>query len=417
MMPFETHGPPGVAVSDTQARGVFNCNGFPNPARYLLNKLPGPVCLTTKGTKRAGTRRTGKASSSNVLLSLPGIANAELSGDVGSGETMNGSNENPRPWAIVLAGGEGKRLASYTRSITGETTPKQFCPLVGNQSLLEQTWARVSMVVRQDRILTALTRTQERFYEPLVGEIPSRNLVIQPQNRGTAPAILYALLKVAERDPSARVGLFPCDHFVDDDREFMRHVELAWDVTEHRPELTVLLGIAADRPETGYGWIEPGEVVGSGPVFSVRQFWEKPNGELAIELLHRRCFWNSFVIVGRASTLLGLFIIALPDLYFSFKKVQATFGTALEEETIRRLYDDLSTTSFSDDVLVRHRINLGVLPIAGVRWNDLGEPHRVIATLQVLGIRPHSSTPKRTRLVTVAKNLSISEALKPYPLK
>ncbi|MBV8135638.1 MAG: hypothetical protein JO121_08375 [Deltaproteobacteria bacterium] len=196
------------------------------------------------------------------------------------------------------------------------------------------------------------------------------------------------LLRVAELDPSARVGLFPCDHFVDDDREFMRHVELALDVTEYRPELTVLLGITADRPETSYGWIEPGEVVGSGPVFSVRQFWEKPNGELAAELLHRRCFWNSFVIVGRASTLLGLFIIALPDLYFSFKKAQATFGTALEQETIRRLYDDLSTTSFSNDVLVRHRINLGVLPIAGVRWNDLGEPSRVIATLEALGIRP-----------------------------
>ncbi|MBV8135639.1 MAG: hypothetical protein JO121_08380 [Deltaproteobacteria bacterium] len=91
---------------------------------------------------------------------------------------MNGSNENPRPWAIVLAGGEGKRLASYTRSITGETTPKQFCPLVGNLSLLEQTWARVSIVVPQDRIITALTRTQERFYEHLVGEIPSRNLIM-----------------------------------------------------------------------------------------------------------------------------------------------------------------------------------------------------------------------------------------------
>jgi len=301
---------------------------------------------------------------------------------------MNGSNENPQPWAIVLAGGEGKRLASYTRSITGETTPKQFCPLVGNQSLLEQTWTRVSKVVRQDRILTALTRTQERFYAPLVSEIPRRNLVIQPQNRGTAPAILYALLRVAELDPSARVGLFPCDHFVDDDREFMRHVELAIDVTEYRPELTVLLGIAADHPETGYGWIEPGEAVGSGLILSVRQFWEKPHGELAAELLRRGCFWNSFVIVARASTLLGLFMIALPDLYLSFKKVQATFGTAFEEGTILRLYDDLSTTSFSDDVLVGHGINLGVLPVTGVRWNDLGEPHRVIATLQILGIRP-----------------------------
>jgi len=219
-----------------------------------------------------------------------------------------GRNENQQPWAIVLAGGEGKRLASFTRTITGDSTPKQFCPLVGNESMFERTRTRVSSLVRADRIISILTRTQERFYRPMVGEAPSPNLVIQPENRGTAPAILYALLRLAKVDSSARVALFPCDHFVDDDREFMRHVELALDATDSRPELTVLLGIAADRAEASYGWIESGESVGDGPVFSVRQFWEKPHAELAAELFYRGCFWNSSVIVARASTLLGLFI-------------------------------------------------------------------------------------------------------------
>ena len=300
---------------------------------------------------------------------------------------MKGRNEHQQSWAILLAGGEGKRLASLTRTITGDSTPKQFCPLVGNESMFEQTRTRVSSLISADRIISVLTRTQERFYRPMVGETPSPNLLIQPENRGTAPAILYALLRIAQLDSSARVALFPCDHFVDDDREFMRHVELAVDATESRPELTVLLGIAPDRPETSYGWIESGESIGKGPVLSVRQFWEKPHAELAAELFYRGCLWNSSVIVARASTLLGLFIIALPNLYLSFKKVQATFGTNLEDETIRRLYASLSTTGFSDDVLVRHGVNLGVLPVAGVHWNDLGEPHRVLETLHRLGIR------------------------------
>lgn len=180
---------------------------------------------------------------------------------------MNHNNQSDQPWAILLAGGEGKRLSVLTQRITGDTTPKQFCPLIGDQSMLEQTRSRASLVVKQDRILTALTRTQERFYTPIVGDIPSRNLVIQPRNRGTAPAILYALLRLAGLDPGARVVLLPCDHFVDDDREFMRHVQLALDAIEYRPELTVLLGIAADRPETSYGWIEPGTALGSGPIF------------------------------------------------------------------------------------------------------------------------------------------------------
>lgn len=91
-------------------------------------------------------------------------------------------------------------------------------------------------------------------------------------------------------------------------------------------------------------------------------------------------------MIARVSTLLGLFMMATPDLYLSFKKIWRTFGTAFEDETLDRLYNDLSPGSFSDDVL-RHGVNLGVLPVVGVQWNDLGEPHRVLETLDRMGIR------------------------------
>jgi mannose-1-phosphate guanylyltransferase len=301
---------------------------------------------------------------------------------------MSRITENSQPWAILLAGGEGNRLCALTKQITGFATPKQFCPIVGERCLIDQTRERVAMVVNEERLAIALTRTQEHFYQRILGDTPSSNLVIQPVNRGTAPAILYALLRVAEMAPSARVAMFPCDHYVDDDHTFMRHVEVALDAIVLRPELTVLLGIAAHEPETSYGWIEPGNPVGSGPVFSVRHFWEKPHAELALELLKRGCLWNSFVIVGRVSTLLGLFLIALPGLYASFNQIRGSFGTALEEQTVARLYETLSPSSFSSDVLMRHGVNLGVLPVTGVHWNDLGEPNRVLATLNHLGIQP-----------------------------
>ena len=80
--------------------------------------------------------------------------------------------------------------------------------------------------------------------------------MVQPQNRGTAPAILYSLLRLAEMAPQARVAIFPCDHFIEDDQEFMQHVEMAFAVSALRPELTVLLGIAPEWPETAYGWID-----------------------------------------------------------------------------------------------------------------------------------------------------------------
>jgi mannose-1-phosphate guanylyltransferase len=293
--------------------------------------------------------------------------------------------ETNQAWAILLAGGEGTRLSALTRKITGDTTPKQFCRLIGNESLFEQTHKRVSLLIEQDRIISALTRSHERFYKSVLEETMTRNLVVQPRNRGTAPAILYSLLRLTELDPCSRVALFPCDHFVDDDSEFMRHVKVAFDAIDRRPELTILLGIAAERPETSYGWIEPGQAISDG-VCSIRRFWEKPQKELASELHRRGCLWNSFVMVARASTLLGLFAVATPKLYSSFKKVRGAFGTKFEQRAIEQLYEQLPASSFSDDILM-HGGNLGVLRVSGVLWNDLGEPVRLIETLARLGVR------------------------------
>ncbi|MGD0288314.1 MAG: sugar phosphate nucleotidyltransferase [Candidatus Binataceae bacterium] len=289
---------------------------------------------------------------------------------------------------VILAGGEGSRLRSLTRRIMGRHVPKQFCPVLGKETLLEQTLRRASLSVEARAISVIVTRSHEPFYSPLARDLPARNLVVQPQNRRTAPAILYSLLRLAELAPRAQVAIFPSDHFVNDDREFMRHVDMAFAAVRSRPELTVLLGIQPDSPETGYGWIEPAVGVRDTSAFMVHRFWEKPPPELAEELLVRGCLWNSFVMVGQLSTLLGLFMIALPNLYLSFKKIQTIFGTTFEEKTVERLYSDLGNASFSDEVLARHPVNLAVLPVRGVEWSDLGEPRRVMDTCARIGLRP-----------------------------
>jgi mannose-1-phosphate guanylyltransferase len=243
--------------------------------------------------------------------------------------------------------------------------------------LLEQTLDRVSLSIEPEHTLVALTRHHEHFYGPLLARMPERNLVVQPQNRGTAPAILYSLLRLVELAPKAAAAIFPSDHFVDGSRRFIQHVDTAFDVARSRPELTLLLGIEPQAPETGYGWIEPALSVPDSPAFLVRRFWEKPSAELAEELCGRGCLWNSFVMVGQVATLVGLFIVALPDLYLSFKKVQPMPGTALEDAAVERLYNELRDSSFSEQVLAKRAVNLGILPVQGVDWSDLGEPRRV----------------------------------------
>jgi mannose-1-phosphate guanylyltransferase len=303
------------------------------------------------------------------------------------------ATQDQQRWGIILAGGEGTRLSSLTRRLAGDGRPKQFCSLFGDSTLLEKTRSRVTLGIADDQIMTVVTRAHELYYASLLRDMRRHNLVIQPGNRGTAVGILYALFRLARLTPAASVALFPSDHFISDDREFMSDVDLAFKVVTVRPELTVILGIAADSPEPEYGWIEPGAPIGtdSAAVFEVRQFWEKPSIELAKQLLDRGCLWNSFVMVAPLSTLLGLILVAAPDLYRLFTHISSNLLTNSEERSIERLYASISNADFSHDVLARHPANLAVLPVHGCDWSDLGEPKRVLDLWSRQNIQPRLS--------------------------
>lgn len=114
---------------------------------------------------------------------------------------MQSNNEGQERWAIILAGGEGRRLSSLTQRIAGDARPKQFCLVIGDSSLIEQTLGRVSMSVADERTLVVVLRAHEQYYKPLLGDMRRQNLVIQPENRGTATAILCSLLRLSKLDP------------------------------------------------------------------------------------------------------------------------------------------------------------------------------------------------------------------------
>jgi mannose-1-phosphate guanylyltransferase len=291
-------------------------------------------------------------------------------------------------WALLLAGGEGRRLRPLTRTIAGDERPKQFCRILGGQTLLEATEHRVARVVPSHRTLVALTRAHERYYRPLLERRPARALVVQPENRGTAPAILYGALRIAAEAPLGTVAVFPTDHYVSDDARFMEHVVTAFDALRARPELVILLGIEPDRAETEYGWIEPTDSIPGTPLFRVGRFHEKPSAAVAETLLERRGLWNSFVMVARVPALLALFAGFVPRLTETFAELRSALGTADEERAARTAYGRLEVIGFSEAVLAARPANLATLPVSGVRWSDWGHPRRVLATLDQLGIEP-----------------------------
>lgn len=295
------------------------------------------------------------------------------------------------PWALLLAGGDGTRLRALTRRVSGDARPKQFCPLLDGDTLLNRTRRRVDLLSRADQQVVVVTRSHEPYYRSLVTDLAPGRLVVQPRNRGTAPGLLYPLLRVAELAGDPTLAIFPSDHFVDDDPAFMGTVSAVVDAARARPGLVTLLGIEAASPEAEYGWIEPAETplpIDGEPVFPIRRFWEKPSPELARQLFARECLWNSFVMVGRVSAFLDLVAAAAPDLMRAFQPIRLAIGTPRESAVAERVYAALPEANFSECVLVPSAARLGVVRMKGVEWSDWGNAERVLGTIARMGLRP-----------------------------
>lgn len=298
------------------------------------------------------------------------------------------SSPNAGVWGIVLAGGEGTRLAPLTRHIAGHDCPKQFCAISGSRTLLRQTLARIAPLIPPERTVVVGNWAHAGYLRrELPGPFP--HLLLQPANRGTAPGILWPTHWVSGRDPDAVVAVFPSDHFVHQERAFLAYVARAVRVVDERPELIVLLGMAPDGPEPEYGWIEPGEPVPAAPGCArVRGFWEKPPAEQAYAFFRSGFLWNSLIVVAHAQALRELGRTYVPDIDAPLTRIMARAETGDEPWAVRRAYARMRQANFSRDVLERGDQALAVLPVRGVLWSDWGTPDRVVQTLRRIGAAP-----------------------------
>lgn len=292
--------------------------------------------------------------------------------------------------AIILAGGEGSRLRSLTRIISGDDRPKQFCPIIDGSTLLDATRDRISRSFRPDEIYFSLTQKHEKYFNRFLWNVRADKKVIQPENKGTAPAILYSILRVAAERPDATIAIFPSDHYISNDETFMSHVETAFDSVERDQNGVVLLGIEPGKPEASYGWIQPPDSLFgdlSGATSRVNRFWEKPTAGVAKQLMSMGCLWNSFVMIGKASAFIEMFKEKLPALFQMFTAASQAFGRADEGAVVRSIYSWIDDINFSSEVLERSCDRLLVTRVSGVTWSDLGEPQRVLGALNNIGVK------------------------------
>ena len=295
---------------------------------------------------------------------------------------------------IVLSAGNGTRLRQFVHQRRGDYLPKQYINFIGTRSMLEHTCHRAERLIPAERLGVIVAREHLKFSEvrrQLAARAPG-TIVIQPQNKETAPGVLFPLLHIYKRYREAVVAVFPSDHFVLEEDIFMRHVDYAFRVVESDASRMVLLGLEPHGPDPEYGYIVPGEKTGTFPLDSARQvemFVEKPCPEAAKKIIASGALWNTMVMVFACKTFLSVIQRAAPELYRSFGPILDALGTTDEHDVVEKVYQSLPPINFSKKVLevlpFEHRRGLLVLPVRGVTWSDWGTPEHLSSTLRHLG--------------------------------
>src|SRR6202789_4014553 len=286
-------------------------------------------------------------------------------------------------WAVVLAGGDGTRLQSLTLKVAGDSRPKQFCSIIGGESLLSQTRARIAPLFQVDRELFVVTRAHETYYREELRNVDDTRIIAQPMKRGTGVAVALALRYIFQRDPGAVVVFVPCDHYYSDAEAFGRAIKGAISGGEQYPDSIVLVGAKAHYPEVEYGWIELGSAISKVPIplQQVERVWEKPSLPQAQSLLQRGCLWNTFLNVGHARAFLNLVCSQVPD-------VVPFLSKALAENQLEAAYRVVPTVDFSRQVLAPQPHRLLAVTDTTSGWADLGSPTRVLDILARDKIEP-----------------------------
>ncbi len=274
-------------------------------------------------------------------------------------------------YPVIICGGSGTRLWPLSR----KSYPKQFSKLLGEHSLFQQSAARVIGDNFADPII--VTSDDFRFIvtEQLAGiEKVATAIIIEPEAKNTAPAVLSAALMLHKIDPESSMLVMPSDQIIENSDAFQNVVKNANQTLDNEADILVTFGISPTSPETGYGYLELANKEDAESKYPVKlcSFVEKPNFENATKMVEsQKYLWNSGIFLFKTSSIIKAFEKHAPAM------IKAT-KLAVEQSKTDLNFVRLDTKSWAkidgnsiDYAIMEKADNIVAMPFSE-GWSDLG---------------------------------------------
>jgi len=268
---------------------------------------------------------------------------------------------------VILAGGSGTRLWPLSRQLY----PKQFLQLVGEQTMLQSTVARLKGLECAPAIIVC--HEDHRFIAAeqlrLSGD-HHNGIILEPCARNTAPAICLAAMLASDLDPDATLLILPADHHMQNPKEFLNAVTCAAESAAAGALLT--FGIKPSYPATGYGYIKRAETATADKPQEISQFIEKPDLESAQKYVSSGEFlWNSGIFMFRANVFLEEIKACRPDIHSACTKA---WRDRSQDGDFVRPHQGSFTSCPADsiDYAVMEKTTKAMVMPMDPQWNDLG---------------------------------------------
>jgi mannose-1-phosphate guanylyltransferase len=269
---------------------------------------------------------------------------------------------------VIMGGGSGTRFWPLSRG----KRPKQFLNILGQRSLIEETFLRISPLADEERIYLVINQAQRKLTR---GIFKDRGVQVleEPHGRNTAPCIGLAAVHIKRKWGDIPMAVLPADHFIGDGELFRTTLRAGLELSQGGGMVTI--GIPPTKPETGYGYIKRGRIydsVGGLEVFKVDRFVEKPDEKRALQYIREGNYlWNSGIFIFQVDVILREIGKYLPKLHRGLVKIQGLVDGSRYWGTLKKVYSELE--SISIDYGIMERTEEPVYTIAGnFGWSDVG---------------------------------------------